>query len=205
MRIKERSSIVLSFVLHSGNVYVRNSAACISNYQFVKETLSGMSQISLRRTISHIGPLQIAIIILAVVTALVHLDRGIMTSAMSAARPVMPPGAHPGGSLAGHRPAGGFGGPSILRYIPIPLSTLFFLNFTAYIILIVALYLPALRRFQRITRWLLILLAVVTIIAWFVITGGSPNILAYIDKPIEIALIVLLIIEDRQAARLGRG
>ena len=165
-----------------------------------------MSQVSLRRTIAHIGPLQIAIIILAVVTALVHLDRGIMTSAMSAARPAMPPGFHPGASPAGHAPAGGrFGGPSILRYIPIPLSFLFFLNFAAYIILVVALYLPALRSAQRIIRWLLILLAVVTIIAWFLITGGNPNLLAYIDKPVEIALIVLLIIEDRQAARLGRG
>ena len=39
-----------------------------------------MSQVTIHRTrtISHIGPLQIAIIILAVATALVHLDRGLM-------------------------------------------------------------------------------------------------------------------------------
>ncbi len=165
-----------------------------------------MSQITLRRTISHIGPMQVAIIILAVVTALVHLDRGIMASAMSAARPAMLPRIRPGGSLAGqNRPMGGFGGPAILRFIPIPLSVLFFLNFAAYIILAAALYLPVLRRFQRITRWLLIILAVVTIIAWFLVTGGSPNILAYVDKPIEVALIALLLIEDRQATRVARG
>lgn len=162
-----------------------------------------MSQVSLRRTISHIGPLQIAIIVLAVITALVHLDRSLTTGLLSgghAGGP--PPGSHAGGPPGGGGPRGG---PSLLSALPIPLSVLFLLNFIAYIVLIVALYLPALRRFQRVIRWLLILLAVVTIIAWFLITGGSPNILAYIDKPVEIALIVLLIIEDRQAARLGRG
>ncbi len=166
-----------------------------------------MSQVSLRRTISHIGPLQIAIIVLAVITALVHLDRSITTGLLSGGHAGGPlPGGHAGGSPGGHAGGGGpRGGPSLLSALPIPLSVLFLLNFIAYIVLIVALYLPALRRFQRVTRWLLILLAVVTIIAWFLITGGSPNILAYIDKPVEIALIVLLIIEDRQAVRLGRG
>lgn len=162
-----------------------------------------MSQVSLRRTISHIGPLQIVIIVLAVITALVHLDRSIMTGLLSgghAGGP--PPGSHAGGPPRGGGPRGGS---SLLSALPIPLSVLFLLNFIAYIVLIVALYLPALRRFQRVIRWLLILLVVVTIIAWFLITGGSPNILAYIDKPVEIALIVLLIIEDRQAVRLGRG
>src|SRR6266487_2670604 len=105
----------------------------------------------------------------------------------------VPPAGRPGG-----------GGPSILSFIPIPLSVLFFLNFIGYIVLVTALYLPVLRRYQRIVRWLLIVFAVVTIIAWFLVTGGSPNLLAYIDKPIEVALIVLLLIEDRQA-RLGRG
>ncbi len=163
-----------------------------------------MSQVTWRRTISHIGPLQIAIIILAIITALVHLDRGIMTSALAGAHPAVPPGG-PGGH-AGGPPAGrpGGGGPSILSFIPIPLSVLFFLNFIGYIVLVTALYLPVLRRYQRIVRWLLIVFAVVTIIAWFLVTGGSPNLLAYIDKPIEVALIVLLLIEDRQA-RLGRG
>ena len=175
----------------------------VHTMRILKEMLTEMSQITLRRTISHIGPLQIAIIVLAVITALVHLDRSLTTGLLSgghAGGP--PPGSHAGGPPRGGGPRGG---PSLLSALPIPLSVLFLLNFAAYIVLIVALYLPALRRFQRITRWLLILLAVVTIIAWFLITGGSANILAYIDKPVEIALIVLLIIEDRQAARLGRG
>ena len=60
------------------------------------------------------------------------------------------------------------------------------------------------RRYQRIIRWLLIAYTATTILAWYLITGGSPNLLAYIDKPIEVALIVLLLIEDRRA-RLARG
>jgi hypothetical protein len=163
-----------------------------------------MSQVLLRRTISHIGPLQIAIIVLAVITALVHLDRSLTTGLLSGGHAGGPP---PGSHAGGPPPGGGGprGGASLLSALPIPLSVLFLLNFVAYIILVVALYLPALRRFQRVTRWLLILLAVVTIIAWFLITGGSPNILAYIDKPVEIALIALLLIEDRQATHLAKG
>ena len=50
-------------------------------------------------------------------------------------------------------------------------------------------------------RWLLIAYAAITILAWYLITGGQPNLLAYIDKPIEVALIILLLIDDRRAAR----
>jgi hypothetical protein len=46
-----------------------------------------MSQVTLRRTISHLGPLQIAIILLAVVTGLVHLYRGLMMTFLAGAPP----------------------------------------------------------------------------------------------------------------------
>ncbi len=158
-----------------------------------------MSQGTLRRTISHIGLLQIAIIILAVITALVHLDRGLMMSLLA---PGGPPGGHfsgpPGGHFAGP-PGGGFPLLSLL-----PLTTLFYLNFVGYIVLVTALYLPLLRRYQRIIRWLLIVYAVVTIVAWFLISNASFNPLAYADKVVEVALITLLLIEDRQA-RLAKG
>ncbi len=88
--------------------------------------------------------------------------------------------------------------------LPVPLPVLFYLNFLGYIVLVTALYLPALLRYQRIIRWTLIVYTAVTIIAWFLITNASPNLLAYIDKPIELALIILLLIEDRQASR-SRG
>ncbi len=155
-----------------------------------------MSQVALRRTFSNLGRLQIAIILLAVATALVHLDRGIMTSLQ-----VSHPGSvRPPGPPAGHLPIG----VSILMLLPVPLPVLFYLNFLGYIVLVTALYLPALLRYQRIIRWTLIVYTAVTIIAWFLITNASPNLLAYIDKPIELALIILLLIEDRQA-RLSKG
>jgi hypothetical protein len=157
-----------------------------------------MSQLTLRHTISRIGPLQIAILALAIITALVHLDRGITTSAMMAH-----PFPHAGGRPAGPPPGAQAGLiPSILMVIPLPI--LFYLNFVGYIVLAAALYLPPLLRYQRIIRWVLIVFAIVTIIAWFLVTGGRPNVLAYIDKPIEIALVALLLIEARQA-NLNKG
>ena len=148
-----------------------------------------MSQITWRRTITHVGMLQIAIIILALITALIHLEL------------VVRMGMFAGAHASSHSEPTGF---ALLRYIPVSLSTLFLLNFVGYIVLAAALYLPALYRFQRPLRWLLIVYTAVTILAWYVLTGGGPNLLAYVDKPVEVALIVLLLIEDRQAVRLER-
>src|SRR5947209_9024488 len=160
-----------------------------------------MSQVTLRRRVSHIGPLQIAIILLAVVTALVHLNLGIMTSGLAGHAPGRPPGSPSGhfpGPSSGGRPPGGF---SIMALLPLPLPVLFFLNFFGYITLAVALYLPLLRRYQRVIRWTLIVYTIVTIILWFLINGSHPNQLAYIDKPAEVALLILLLIEDWRARR----
>jgi len=41
----------------------------------------------------------------------------------------------------------------------------------------------------------------ITIILWFLINGSHPNQLAYIDKPAEVALIILLLIEDWRTRR----
>jgi hypothetical protein len=110
-------------------------------------------------------------------------------------------------------PSGGgrmMGGSPIMKLLPLPLPTLFILNCIGYIVLAVALYLPALPQFQsflhyqRVIRWILIVYAVITVVLWFLITGGRYNLFAYIDKPIEVALIVLLLVEDRQA-RLQRA
>lgn len=88
--------------------------------------------------------------------------------------------------------------------LPVPLPVLFFLNFVGYIVLVTALYLPPLRSYQRVIRWILIAYTAFTVIAWYLVTMAQPNLLAYIDKPIEVALIILLLIEDRQV-RLQRG
>jgi hypothetical protein len=157
-----------------------------------------MSQISLRRTIPHLGPLQIAIILLALVTGLVHLDRGLLMTFLAGPRP-----GHLPGSPLGHfpgSPPGSFGGPSpLMQLVFTALPVLFYLNFFGYVILAGALYLPALVRYQRIIRWILIFYTAITILAWFLITNGHLILLSYIDKPIEVALIILLLIDDRQA------
>ncbi len=154
-----------------------------------------MSQVTLRRTISHLGPLQIAIILLAVVTGLVHLYRGLMMTFLAGAPP-----RHFAGPPPGH-----FAAPSpLMMLVFTALPVLFYLNFLGYIVLATALYLPPLRRYQQVIRWILIAYTAFTILAWFLITNAQPNPLAYFDKPIEVALIILLLIEDRQT-RLSRG
>jgi hypothetical protein len=141
-----------------------------------------MTQTTQRRTAARIGPLQIVIIILTVATGLVHLDRGIMTSFLAM-------------HFAGH-PMMHAAGPSAMMRLPLPLSTLFYLNFVGYMVLATALYLPPLLPYRRAIRWTLIVYVLVTITAWLLITDARPNLLAYIDKPIEVILIVLLVIDD---------
>src|ERR1700676_4226021 len=78
------------------------------------------------------------------------------------------------GSFPGRPPAGSGGGPpgaSILQFIPLSQSTLFILNGIGYLVLIVAMYLPFLYRFQRIVRWLLIVFAAVTFVLYFLVRG----------------------------------
>ncbi|HZO75036.1 MAG TPA: hypothetical protein VFB60_22710 [Ktedonobacteraceae bacterium] len=151
-----------------------------------------MSDVTLRQKTSRVVPLQIVIILLAVGSGLVHLYRGVTMLAATnrfvgrAARPI------------GRPPVGG-GGPSIMAFLPLPLSYLFILNFVGYIVLAGALYLPAFERYRNVIRWLLIVYAAVTIVMWFLITRGSPNLLAYIDKPAEVLLILLLLVDMRQA------
>lgn len=105
---------------------------------------------------NRIGGLQIAIILLTVATAVIHLALGI---------------------------------PNMLW--------MFILNGIGYLVLVAALYLPQLAAYRTYTRWALIVFAAVTIIGWVII--GARNPIAYVDKLIEVALIVLLFIEMRQS------
>jgi hypothetical protein len=149
-----------------------------------------MSQVQSRRFLGAMGRLQIAIIVLVALTALIHLQRGIGMSF----------GGGPGGSPPGP-PGGAPGGFNIMQVLPLPLPTLFLLNGIGYLVLVIALYLPALHRYQRIVRWLLILFAAVTIIMYFLVVGFRLNPIGIIDKVVEVTLIVLLLIEDRQSVR----
>lgn len=149
-----------------------------------------MSQTTLRRTTLQVGLLQIAIIILVLATALIHLNQALVMGFFAGHIGVIPAGSPP-------QP----GGPSGLRLLILQnLLLLFFLNFIGYIVLGVALYLPFLKKFHRIIRWLLIIFTAITVIAYFVTLGFKPNPVGYADKIIEVALIVLLIIDDRKSA-----
>jgi hypothetical protein len=188
-----------------------------------------MDQTVPRRVMVIGSVLSIVIVVLVVATALVHLDKAIMTglfsnhagnvragaggfrgSARGAPGVSRGPGVNPpaGGAPRGGFPAGGGARarPSgVMLWLFQNLSLLFFLNFIGYIVLAVALYLPPLKKVQRIIRWLLVAFAAITIIAYFAISGFSPNPMGYVDKILELLIIILLIIEDRRVARLARS
>jgi hypothetical protein len=77
------------------------------------------------------------------------------------------------------------------------LSVLFLLNGLGYLSLLAALYLPIgfLAGYRTSVRWALMGFAALTVILW-VIMGGRFS-LAYIDKAVEIVLIVLLWFDSR--------
>lgn len=76
---------------------------------------------------------------------------------------------------------------------------LFILNGAGYLLLLMALYWPALwaSRARRFVRWGLLAYALVTIVAWFAM--GDRTTLAYVTKGIEVLLAALLVVEWRQA------
>jgi hypothetical protein len=77
--------------------------------------------------------------------------------------------------------------------------TMFVLNGIGYLVLVVALYLPQLKSYQGILRWVLIVYTAVTVLGWVFV--GARNLVGYLDKAAEIALIALLFIEMRAASR----
>ncbi len=75
----------------------------------------------------------------------------------------------------------------------------FILNGLGYLALLAALYLPVLRltRYRNIVRWVLIGFTALTILLWILLGARTP--IGYIDKAIEIALILLLLLEARRS------
>ena len=75
----------------------------------------------------------------------------------------------------------------------------FVLNGLGYLTLLAALYgpIPQLVPYQNAIRWLLIGFAALTIVLWLVITGGNSTAIGYIDKVVEVLLIILLVAESR--------
>jgi hypothetical protein len=75
-------------------------------------------------------------------------------------------------------------------------KVMFTLNGLGYLALVTALYLPPLASYRRRVRWALLAYTAVTILGWVAVGERSPT--GYLDKAIEVALLVLLFLEARQ-------
>ena len=131
-----------------------------------------------RRT-TRFGTLQVAICVLALATAVVHIYLGVLTNIMVATQPEATAAA---------------GGAAALGFF----AALFYLDGLAYIVLTAALYHPRVARYRRVTRWLLIALAAATIVAYFALIQGRYDALGIGNKLNEVLLIVLLVVEGRR-------
>jgi hypothetical protein len=74
----------------------------------------------------------------------------------------------------------------------------FILNGLGYLTLLAALYLPVprLARYRNVVRWVLVGYTALTILLWVLFGARIP--IGYIDKAIEITLILLLLLEARR-------
>ena len=77
----------------------------------------------------------------------------------------------------------------------------FILAGVGYLTLLAALYLPIpqIARYRNVVRWVLIGYAALVIFLWILI--GARTSIGYVDKVIEVALILLLLLEARRAYR----
>ena len=125
------------------------------------------------------GAIQIAICVLAVATAAVHIYLGVITHVMVVTQPEATAAA---------------GGAAALGFF----AALFYLDGLGYIVLTAALYHPAFARFRRLTRWALIALTAATIVAYFALIQGQYDAIGIGDKIAEVVLIVLLVVEGRR-------
>jgi hypothetical protein len=85
-----------------------------------------------------------------------------------------------------------------------PFPLLFYLNTVGYLVLVAALYTPQLHAIQPVVRWVFIAYTFLTIVLWMVLTPHRTA-LGYLDKAIEVALVVLLLVDERRSrVHLGR-
>jgi membrane-bound ClpP family serine protease len=75
----------------------------------------------------------------------------------------------------------------------------FILNGLGYLALLAALYLPVprLARYRNIVRRVLLGFTALTILLWILLGARTP--IGYVDKAIEIALILLLLLDARMS------
>lgn len=76
---------------------------------------------------------------------------------------------------------------------------MFILNGLGYLALLAALYLPIsqLQDYWHLVRWTLVGYTALTIFLWILFGARTP--IGYIDKLVEVALILLLLIESRRS------
>ena len=77
---------------------------------------------------------------------------------------------------------------------------IFLLNGLGYLGLVTLLYWPSLLAYRSQLRWALLIYTAVTVLLWVIL--GARSTIAYIDKLIEVALIVLLWTESQQKERV---
>jgi hypothetical protein len=83
--------------------------------------------------------------------------------------------------------------------LAVPLTMVgFYLNGVGYVALVTALYLPPFVHYRRPLRWLMMGYTALTIVLWALI-GRPYTTIGYIDKAIELALLVLLWIDRRRS------
>ena len=77
----------------------------------------------------------------------------------------------------------------------------FTLNALGYLALVIALYLPlpVLLPYKNQIRWVLIAYTAITVILW--VFMGARTLIAYLDKIIELVLIVLLWMESQKVTK----
>jgi hypothetical protein len=86
-----------------------------------------------------------------------------------------------------------------------PFPLLFYLNTGGYLVLATAMYAPRLNAIQPPVRWVFIAYTLLTIVLWMLL-APYRSMLGYLDKAIEVALVVLLLVDERRSrAYLGQG
>ncbi len=83
----------------------------------------------------------------------------------------------------------------------------FVLNGLGYLALLAALFLPIpqLTPYRSSIRWVLVGYTALTIVLWLVITGGASTTIGYIDKIVEVLLIILLVAQARASRQRTHG
>ena len=87
---------------------------------------------------------------------------------------------------------------AIIHFTLVFPSAMFIVNGLGYLALLAALFapIPQLAGYRRVVRWVLLGYTALTVVLWAIMGSRIP--IAYVDKVIEVVLIILLWLESRQ-------